>query len=178
MTVEHQKESRKVRYFVENTLTDKRLGTFEAETPQAAIDAAYQARGWQGFEDAKANNGTAAEPDEIVATQIDADGHDTGPERLARIREWSFLRVGTRPRLCLSDAQRKEMVFAYRAWGWQPVSISWDEAEHMVEPRHNGIRLYKTGDGALPVEVSGTAVTPADFRLMREAGLSASVSLI
>jgi hypothetical protein len=66
-------------WLIENQLTDNVLGVFAGNTPEQAIDAAYQARGWASFADARAKRATAAEEHEIVARRLDSKGKEVGP---------------------------------------------------------------------------------------------------
>jgi hypothetical protein len=69
----------KARWIVENHLTDNVIGVVQGDTAREAIDAAYQAKGWLSFTDAREKRATAAEEHEIKARRIDADGNEYGP---------------------------------------------------------------------------------------------------
>jgi hypothetical protein len=68
-----------MKWIVENHLTDVTIGVVEADSAREAIDAAYQAKGWKGFADAREQRATAAQEHEIMARRIDENGVEFGP---------------------------------------------------------------------------------------------------
>lgn len=157
------------RYAVENSLTDNRLGVYEAPDEASAIDAAYRARGWRDFADAREQHATAAQPGEVVARQIDERGFDTGPERVRVIRNFRFYEVGGRVFYSPSQEAMETDLRARRSYGFAPREVTWAEAWAMkeVEAEPNGCRTFHSFGGA-----GATLLTPADLALMTEAGQS------